>query len=106
MDTPKPIFDFLASRNARLSCPFCGHELWHGWDERLTLTSASRHDTVDRQTEVFPLTCANCGFVPSSRRTSSTTPGRARAIRRIPERERRRRCPAGRQVARAVTSVA
>jgi hypothetical protein len=37
--------------------------VWHGWDERLTLTSASREDTIDRRTEVFPLTCANCGFV-------------------------------------------
>ena len=40
--TTKPIFDFLRSRGARIACPFCGHEDWHGWDERITLEHADR----------------------------------------------------------------
>ena len=59
----KHIFDFLKSRNARMSCPFCGHERWHGWDERVALDTVSESETVDRSTEAFPLTCANCGFI-------------------------------------------
>jgi predicted nucleic-acid-binding Zn-ribbon protein len=59
----KPIFDFLKSRNARMACPFCGHEQWHGWDERITLEHVIGSKAVDRQTEAFPLTCANCGFI-------------------------------------------
>ena len=57
------IFDFLKSRDARMSCPFCGHEQWHGWDERVALDTVSESETVDRSTEAFPLTCANCGFI-------------------------------------------
>ena len=59
----KQIFDFLKSRNARVSCPFCGHERWHGWDERVSLEHVTGSATVDRGTEAFPLTCANCGFI-------------------------------------------
>ncbi len=59
----KHIFDFLKSRDARMSCPFCGHEQWHGWDERVALDTVSESETVDRSTEAFPLTCANCGFI-------------------------------------------
>ena len=59
----KRIFDFLASRGARMACPFCGSEKWHGWDERVALERATRADAVDRNTEAFPLTCANCGFI-------------------------------------------
>ena len=46
-----------------MSCPFCGQEDWHGWDERITLDHAIGSDTLDRRTQAFPLTCANCGFV-------------------------------------------
>jgi hypothetical protein len=63
MTAKPPIFDFLRSRGARMSCPFCGHEDWHGWDERVTLDHAIGSGTVDRRGEAFPLTCANCGFV-------------------------------------------
>jgi hypothetical protein len=64
MEKPKPpIFDFLKSRGARASCPFCGHEDWHGWDERITLDHAIGSGTIDRRGEAFPLTCANCGFI-------------------------------------------
>jgi hypothetical protein len=59
----RSLFDFLASRNARVSCPFCGHEQWNGWDERIALEGVIGGDAVDRRTEAFPLTCANCGFI-------------------------------------------
>jgi hypothetical protein len=59
----KALFDYLASRGARMACPFCGHEDWDGWDERVRLDSVSGRDTIDRKAEAFPLTCANCGFV-------------------------------------------
>ena len=59
----KHIFDFLKSRNARMACPFCGHEQWHGWDERVALEHVVGSSAVDRHTEAFPLTCANCGFI-------------------------------------------
>jgi hypothetical protein len=59
----KRIFDFLESRGARRGCPFCGKEEWAGWDERLVLDHAYGSGAVDRHTEVFPLTCVNCGFV-------------------------------------------
>jgi transcription elongation factor Elf1 len=59
----KHIFDFLKSRDARMSCPFCGHEEWDGWDERVALVHVSGSATVDRTAEAFPLTCANCGFI-------------------------------------------
>lgn len=59
----KRIFDFLKSRGARMSCPFCGQEQWHGWDERVALEHVTGSKTVDRGTEAFPLTCANCGFI-------------------------------------------
>jgi len=58
-----PIFDFLKSRGARISCPFCGHEDWHGWDEQITLDHAIGSGTIDRRGEAFPLTCVNCGFI-------------------------------------------
>jgi len=57
------VCDFLKGRGARMSCPFCGHEHWHGWDERVALEHVIGSDTVDRGTEAFPLTCANCGFI-------------------------------------------
>jgi hypothetical protein len=59
----KRIFDFLQSRNARMSCPFCGNEQWHGWDERVALERALGRESIDRSTEAFPLTCTNCGFI-------------------------------------------
>lgn len=59
----KRIFDFLRSRDARIACPFCGHEEWHGWDQRVALEHVAGSATVDRGTEAFPLTCANCGFI-------------------------------------------
>ena len=59
----KRIFDFLKSREARMSCPFCRHEQWQGWDERVTLEHVIGSKSVDRKTEAFPLTCANCGFI-------------------------------------------
>ena len=59
----KSIFDFLESRNARINCPFCGHEDWHGWDERVSLDRVRGSDAVERRAEAFPLTCANCGFI-------------------------------------------
>ena len=40
MTAKSPIFDFMRSRGARMSCPFCGHEEWQGWDERVTLDHA------------------------------------------------------------------
>jgi predicted RNA-binding Zn-ribbon protein involved in translation (DUF1610 family) len=57
------IFDFLKSRGAHLACPFCGHEKWHGWDERIALEHAIGSGAVNRNSEAFPLTCANCGFI-------------------------------------------
>jgi hypothetical protein len=63
MTTKPPIFDFLRSRGARMSCPFCGREEWHGWDERITLDHAIGSGSLDRRAEAFPLTCANCGFI-------------------------------------------
>lgn len=63
MTAKSHIFDFLRSRGARMSCPFCGQERWHGWDERITLDHAIGSGTVDRRGEAFPLTCANCGFI-------------------------------------------
>ena len=59
----KSIFDFLLSRGARMACPFCGGEKWHGWDERVTLDHVIGSDAIDRKVEAFPLTCMNCGFV-------------------------------------------
>jgi hypothetical protein len=59
----KRIFDFLESRGARMSCPFCGCEDWHGWDERLALDHVVAGEAIDRTTQAFPLTCANCGFI-------------------------------------------
>ena len=59
----KRIFDFLKSREARMSCPFCGHRQWRGWDERVALEHVIGSKSVDRKTEAFPLTCANCGFI-------------------------------------------
>ncbi len=46
-----------------MSCPFCGHEEWQGWDERVTLDHALVSGTVDRRGDAFPLTCGNCGFI-------------------------------------------
>ena len=59
----KRIFDYLASRGARLTCPFCGHDEWHGWDEHITLDHAHGKGAIDRNTQALPLTCANCGFI-------------------------------------------
>jgi predicted RNA-binding Zn-ribbon protein involved in translation (DUF1610 family) len=59
----RAIFDFLRSRGARLDCPFCGHETWHGWDERIELDHVIGSESVDRRAQAFPLTCANCGFI-------------------------------------------
>jgi hypothetical protein len=61
----KRIFDFLKSRGARMSCPFCGQEQWHGWDERVSLEHGIGSKTVDRGTEAFrsPVrTAASSGF--------------------------------------------
>jgi hypothetical protein len=46
-----------------MSCPFCGCEDWEGWDERLGLDRVIGSDAIDRSTQAFPLTCANCGFI-------------------------------------------
>lgn len=62
-EATKHIFDFLRSRDAHMACPFCGREDWHGWDERVALEHVAGSATVDRGTEAFPLTCANCGFI-------------------------------------------
>jgi hypothetical protein len=59
----KGIFDFLRSRDARRACPFCRQEQWHGWDDRIALEPVVASGSVDRGTEAFPLTCANCGFI-------------------------------------------
>ena len=59
----KALFDFLASRGARMACAFCGHEAWNGWDERIVLDTVIGSEAIDRKAEAFPLTCANCGFV-------------------------------------------
>jgi len=59
----KSIFDFLRSRGARMSCPFCGGEKWHGWDERIAFEHVVGSGIVDRNAEAFPLTCVNCGFI-------------------------------------------
>jgi hypothetical protein len=59
----KRIFDFLRSRDARMTCPFCGREEWAGWDERVALGHAPGGDAVDRSTEAIPLTCLHCGFI-------------------------------------------
>lgn len=59
----KRIFDFLRSRDARMACPFCGREDWHGWDERVALEHVAGGATVDRGMEAFALTCGNCGFI-------------------------------------------
>jgi hypothetical protein len=59
----KHLFDFLNSRGARKNCPFCGHERWNGWDERVKLPHAAGPETMNRDTQAIPLTCANCGFV-------------------------------------------
>lgn len=59
----KSIFDFLRSRGARMACPFCGGERWHGWDERVTLDHVIGSNAIDRRVEAFPLTCTNCGFM-------------------------------------------
>ena len=63
VERAKQLFDFLNSRGARKNCPLCGREEWNGWDERVKLPHAPDTKTIDRQTEVIPLTCANCGFV-------------------------------------------
>lgn len=63
MTPTKLIFDFLRSRNARMACPFCGREEWHGWDERVALEHALGTEGVDRRARAIPLTCANCGFI-------------------------------------------
>jgi hypothetical protein len=59
----KDLFDFLDSRGARKNCPLCGHEDWHGWDERVLLPHALESTGADQGTEAFPLTCTNCGFI-------------------------------------------
>jgi hypothetical protein len=46
-----------------MPCPFCGHEHWNGWDERITLEHVGGSDAVDRRAEAFPLTCRNCGYI-------------------------------------------
>jgi hypothetical protein len=46
-----------------MACPFCGQEVWNGWDERIALDHAIGSETIDRRGEAFPLTCANCGFI-------------------------------------------
>lgn len=46
-----------------MACPFCGKEQWHGWDERVALEHAVGSDAIDRNSEAFPLTCVNCGFI-------------------------------------------
>jgi hypothetical protein len=75
----KGIFDFLRARNATMRCPFCGHEEWQGWDERIALERAPNRKSVDRDTEAFPLTCVNCGFI---RLQSAHVLDDPRAIRR------------------------
>jgi hypothetical protein len=57
------IFEFLESRGARLSCPFCGQEKWAGWDERIALDHVTGSSAVDRNGQAYPLTCVNCGFI-------------------------------------------
>jgi hypothetical protein len=59
----KDLFDFLDSRGARKNCPLCGHEHWHGWDQRVSLPHVFGSRESDKGTEAFPLTCANCGFI-------------------------------------------
>ncbi len=49
----KRIFAFLKSRGARMSCPFCGQEQWHGWDERVSLEHVIGSKTVDRRNAVL-----------------------------------------------------
>lgn len=64
MSSPgKHIFEFLKSRGAHLSCPFCGQEKWDGWDERIALDHVTGSSAVDRNNQAFPLTCANCGYI-------------------------------------------
>jgi hypothetical protein len=58
-----PIFDFLARRGARLTCPFCGQEEWQGWDQVLALEDSSGTGGINRDAQAIPLTCANCGFI-------------------------------------------
>jgi hypothetical protein len=53
----------LRSRDARIACPFCGHQEWHGWDAQIVLEHVVGSEAVDRGTTAFPLTCANCGFI-------------------------------------------
>ena len=80
MERAKQLFDFLSSRGARKNCPLCGHEDWDGWDERVKLPHVPGSKTIDRETEVFPLTCTNCGSssdssLPASSKTpAATTP--------------------------------
>jgi hypothetical protein len=57
------IFDFLESRGARLTCPFCGQDDWQGWDEHIILDHAHGKGAVDRNAQALPLTCTNCGFI-------------------------------------------
>ena len=45
MTAKPPMFDFLRSRGARVSCSFCGHEDWLGWDDRVTLDHAIKSGT-------------------------------------------------------------
>ena len=46
-----------------MSCPSCGHEDWHGWDERIMLGHAIGSGGRKPVGRGVPAHCANCGFI-------------------------------------------
>ena len=77
MTAKLPIFDFLRSRGARMSCPFCGHENWHGWDERVTLDHVIGSGTARtggaRRSRSPARTAASSGSSPPTCSTTHAT---------------------------------
>jgi predicted RNA-binding Zn-ribbon protein involved in translation (DUF1610 family) len=63
VNRPKRLFDFLNSRGARKACPLCGQETGTAGGTNASLAHVAGTETIERETEVIPLTCANCGFV-------------------------------------------
>jgi hypothetical protein len=55
---------------AKPECPFCGHDGWIGWNDRVRVEQLFEAGTLPEGVEVIPLTCSKCGFV----RLQSTLP--------------------------------
>ena len=79
MPAKSPIFNYLRSRGARMACPFCGHEDWHGWTNgsRSTMRSGAGLSTGEVRRSRSPAgTAASSGSSPPTCSTTrATRPG-------------------------------